>query len=288
MIGCRLFSVVISVLLVFTCEFAIAQSSVNPSWTERNGLTATSEQEVIVKPTKLRCFSTLKVDEVDAKLAVQRLADKKKIVLEKLQKLGIARTEIRFTQIRLPQWQNIIDQGYWPKEHTSMEVSKQLPSRHVAYTSLQIDLEIKEDGEAEMILLPIEIVNRLRESQLVQGVDITKPADFEPPLHMLFVGAISDAESNRAIKAAYDEASTQAETIAKLTGRTLGKLEALTPYIDGMWSFGKDYNYSAFTNRSQEIPNPMTEFRPLDSEVYGVDPAHLSRKFKVELRYKLQ
>lgn len=122
----RLLSLVSSVFLVFTCEFAIAQSSVNPSWTERNGLTATSEQKVIVKPTKLRCFSTLKVDDVDAKMAVQRLADKKKIVLEKLQKLGIAHTEIRFTQIRLPQWQNKIDQGYWPKEHTSMEVSKEM------------------------------------------------------------------------------------------------------------------------------------------------------------------
>ena len=284
----RLISVVLSVLVVFTCEFAIAQSSVNPSWTERNGLTATSEQEVIVKPTKLRCFSTLMVDDIDAKLAVQRLADKKKIVMEKLLKLGIDRAAIRFSQIRLPQWQNKIDQGYWPKEHTSMEVSKQLPSRHVAYTSLQIDLEIKEDGEVELILFPIEIVNRLRESQLVKGVDITKPADFEPPLHMLFVGAITDAESNRAIKFAYDEASAQAETIAKLTGRTLGKLEALTPYIDGIWSFQRGYKYGAWTNPNKEIPNPMSEFSPLDSEVYGVDPTHLSRTFTVELRYKLE
>lgn len=284
-----------------------AQRTINPSdWRQQeDGLTVASVQQVTAKPTKLRLFTTLTARDEDCRRAVSSLAEKKKSATAKLQTLGVKPTAVSFSPIRILEWHRGAEDWSWTLRGSAyaMCVPSQKPSSCTAYAAVQVDWKIKEQAADESILMLVDLMGQIRNAAPfgVAPADQTQSGfdDASREIFMLFVGEISEEAETDATKRAYDEANAQAAKLAATTNRTLGKLTAMAPRVDGysLWHWDDGYATSYLglggmggwtSTRKSGIPHPMAEFRPLPSEVFDADPGGLRRSYSIELRFELK
>jgi hypothetical protein len=273
-----------------------AQRTVNPnSWIQQDGLTVASSQEVTTRPTKLRLFATLTARDEDARRAVTSLAEKKKTARDKLQSLGVKPIEVRMSPSRILEWNSTTDDWWWYRLRYAMRVPGEQPSSYTAYAAVQVDWEIKEQTGDDLILMPIDLVGRIRDAGVFGAARADRaqsdPDDPAREIYMLFVGDISEEAGTDATKRAYEEANAQAMKLAATTQRTLGKLATMSPRVEGtsFWLWDCEYatRYAFESRENRVIPNPMSEFTHLPSEVFSADPADLHRTYSIELRFEL-
>lgn len=293
-------------LLIFCIAVPVrAQKVVNPSyWSQpEDGLSVASSQQVTITPTKLRLFTTLTARDKDARRAVRSLAEKKKSARDKLQALGVKPIAVTFSPIRILEWHRDVEYWTFYRSAYPMHVPNQKPGSYTAYAAVQVDWEIKEQTNDELTLMVIDLMSRIRD---VEPFGVAHRAqsqsdigDAAREMFILFVGEISEEAENNATKRAYDEANAQATKLAATTNRTLGKLEAMAPRVEGysLWHWDHEYATSYLGlggmggwtgTKKSEIPHPMSEFSPLPSEVFGADPAGLRRSYSIELRFELK
>lgn len=285
-----------------------AQMTVNPNgWRQQDGLTVASAQQVTAKPTKLRLFTTLTAGDKDARRAVSSLAEKKKSARGKLQSLGVKPSAVEFSPIRILDWTSTNYGWWWDSRASVMHVPDEQPSRYTAHAAVQVDWEIKELTGDELILMPIDLIGRIRNAAAFEVAPADQaqsdPDNLASEIYVLFVGEISEEAGTAATKRAYDEASAQAMKLAATTNRNLGKLVTMAPRVDGSrfwgWGWGSDYQYATryptmgrgmggMGLPNSFIPHPMSVFTHLPSEVFSADPADLHRTYSVELRFDLK
>lgn len=293
-------------LVIFCTAVPVwAQKTVNPSyWNQQeDGLSVASSQQVTTRPTKLRLFTTLTARDKAPRRAVSSLAEKKKSARDKLQALGVKPIAVTFSPIRILEWHRDVEYWTFHRSASPMHVPNQKPSSYTAYAAVQVDWEIKEQTNDELTLMLIDLMDQIRNAAPF-GVAHTDQAqsDFDDATHemfVLFVGEISEEAETDATKRAYDEANAHAAKLAATTNRTLGKLEAMAPRVEGhsLWHWDVEYatSYLAFagmggwiSTKKSGIPHPMSEFTPSPSEVFGADPAGLRRSYSIELRFELK
>jgi hypothetical protein len=275
------------------------QEPVNPSeWMQRDGLTVASVQKVTTRPTKLRLFTTITARDQDVRRAISSLAEEKKSARDKLQSLSVKPNAVSIAPSRILEWKTETDDWWWGWDNSTypMHIPNKQPSGYTAYSAVQVDWEFNEQTNDELILMPIDLIGRIREADVFNAAptDQTQrdPEDVACEIYMLFVGEISEEAGDDATKRAYDEANAQALKLAATTNRPLGKLVAMAPRVDSYSFWDWDGRYStvyAFRSRKNSvIPHPMSAFSHLRSEVFSGDPADLHRTFSVELRFELK
>ncbi len=145
----------------------------------------------------------------------------------------------------------------------------------VAYVSF--DIPVVEMTMDELVILPHDTCRRLR----------SQPVFESSKIYFLYVGELKESQVKDVSKKAYDEALTNAKSTIALSGRSLGKLAALTPEVNGRWRYWSELTYGYWNDAATE-KNPLSYFSPAENEVFGNDPSKLSRTYTVELRFDLE
>ena len=101
----------------------------------------------------------------------------------------------------------------------------------VAYVSF--DIPVAEMTMDELAILPHDTCKRLK----------SQPVFESSKIYFLYVGELKESQIKDVSKKAYDEALTSAKSTAALSGRSLGKLAALTPEINGRWRYWSELTY---------------------------------------------
>jgi hypothetical protein len=282
-------------LLVVYAPAVRAQTTVNPSgWQDRDGLTVASAQEVTVAPTKLRLFSTITARDKDARRAVTRLAEKKTAVKDKLQSLGFKPNAIKVSPSRILEWTDSTAQVWWSDSEYAMRVPEDQPTECTAYAAVEAEWEIKGKTSDEVILMPVDLIERIRKAAVFEPVhkNATKEDECASGTYVIFVGEVSEEAGTKALKRAYEEASAQATKLAATTHRTLGKLMSMSPRIDSAWIWSWEpelsNRYRVGNSKNGLIPHPMSQFTHAPAEVIGSDPTDLHRKYVMELRFEVK
>jgi len=290
-------SLVASLALFWLTVPAHAQFNVNPTgWMEKDGLTVASAQQVNAKPTKLRLFATLEARDKDVRRAVSRLADKKKSAGDKLRSLDPKPIALTFSPSRILEWTKISFLWWSDDDEYAIQVPDEPANTYTAYAAVQVDWELKDQASDELILVPIDLMGRIRGAGVFtsasSGQTKVDTDDSPSEIYMVFVGEISEEAGTEATKRAHEEANGQALKIASVTNRSLGKLLSMTPRVDGAWSWwwGHEHatKYPVRNSDKKATPHPMSEFRHLPSEVFGANPADLHRTYSVDLRFELK
>ena len=128
------------------------------SWPEPKGLTVTSLQKVVAKPTKLRLFATLAETDPDVKKAVAKLADSKKTAIDKLLAIGVKKDAIEFAETRIHEWDETEQGGMMGMGMFNVDTPERViplsreaadEDAYTAFAAVQVEWEIKDlDGDA--------------------------------------------------------------------------------------------------------------------------------------------
>ncbi|HMP71520.1 MAG TPA: SIMPL domain-containing protein [Pirellulaceae bacterium] len=263
--------------VILAVPYCSAQLSINPDWRERNGLTVASSQTVSVPAKTLRGFVTLESVDVDLKNAVANVSAKKKTAVDALKTIGVPENSIRITSTRIPEWDTAPRAWnvYGPANIGLVPTTDSEEYKAVAY--LSFDMPLAGMDPDELIILPHDTCKRLKKQAICESSKIV----------FLYVGELTDAEIKDATKKAYDEALANAKSTALFSGRSLGKLAALTPEMNGPWRYWSEPTYGYWQNEAAET-NPLSNFRPAENEVFGNDASRLSRTYSVELRFNIE
>jgi len=148
---------------------------------------------------------------------------------------------------------------------------------YTARTHLSFDIPLGELDADERLLLIYDISQRLRKHTIFESCEII----------VIYVGEVKDTQVADVTKKAYEEAHVHAKSIATLTGRSLGKLLALTPTINDLSRYGSKPSYSYLLEQMGE-KKPLAHFAPAENEVVGFDAAELSQTHRVELRFEIE
>lgn len=262
--------------VLWSTSITAAQMSVNPDWRERNGLTVASTQTVIVPAKYLRCFTTLKAIESDPPAAILKLKDLKKAAKEALTTCGISEKDVSMTATRIleTEWKT----DAWRAAY-GLTGGLLLPSNLESGTALShvsFDIHLEATDPDELAALPYVIFKRLKEHNVFEACDFK----------FLFIGELEDSQMKDAYQKAFAEASSDAKAMAMLSGRSLGKLAAMTPEVNGRW-WGWSAGYDGHSWDHNAALNPLSQFKPKENEVFGADPNELKRSCSLELRYSL-
>ena len=281
----RVCKVCLIFLVAVTCSIAHGQLSVNP-YGEPTGLTVQVVHDVKVKATRLRLYAKLEQTADDPKQAVLKLAELRKSTTTKLFNAGAAAASVKFTPTKLREWEQKSNAAWQVLSDVALQIPDLNSLQCTAYTTMRAEWEIKE-SDAESLLLPIDITERLRKHQVFSD-DERHAEDFTTEIFLVFVGYIKDTEPNIAIKTASEEAKANAQITANLAGHELGELKSLVPQIEG----AAKNQFMALDNFATSLawgaPTPIAEF-PLDPmEVLASDPSKLIRRYKIEMRYDLK
>ncbi|MBX3419174.1 MAG: SIMPL domain-containing protein [Pirellulaceae bacterium] len=263
------------IFLGFT-QIGFTQMSVNPDWNERNGLTVASSQRIAVSAKKLRVFTTLRISDSDPRQAINKLNEAKTTVIKSLRAIGVAETAINFTSPQFAEWEHSSRTTYYYRQSDGIFIPSHFRT-HSAVTYLSFDVPIETDNEDEITLLPYEISKKLSD---IPELKLKKVV-------MLYIGEVDETQITEVNKRAYDEAMTYANSIAELSGRKLGKLQALTPQIDGRWRYRSDLTYGSW-NYDRVDDFPQANFHPSENELFGTNPQELSRTYSIELRFEIE
>ena len=263
--------------LTFFSVNCCAQLSVNPEWRERTGLTVGSSQTVFVSAHLLRGFLTLESIDQEPRNAIANIAAQKKAATEALKAVGISETFIKITSTKMLEFQET------PKEFRTnrSDINALLPTtdsqEYSAVAYLRFDIPLSGKDSDELALLPHEVCRSLKKYPVFDSTKVC----------FLYIGKLEQEQINQATKKAYKEALENAKSIAQLSRRTLGKLLALTPEVDGRWRYMSNLSYDQWSEGDAN-KNPLSQFSPAEDEVFGNDASKLSRTCSVELRFAIE
>ena len=261
-------------LLVEKCD---GQMITSTDWTEHNGLTVTSSQTVVVPATKLRFFTTIESVEDEPRTAIEKLNLHKKSAIAALKEIKIPDGSFQFTPTKIHEWLPQTDKYFgWRAERGVLLPSTEWES-YTARAHLSFDIPLGELDADERLLLIYDLSQRLRKHTVFESCEIIS----------IYVGEVKEAQAADATKKAYEEAHAHAKSIAALTGRSLGKLLALTPTINDRSRYGSEPSYNYQLEQMGE-KKPLAYFAPTENEVVGFDAAELSRAHRVELRFEIE
>lgn len=100
------FICVVSLLVASLAQHCHAQMSLN-SWSQRDGITVRSSQEVVAPATKIRCFTTIKSQAADLAAAMKDLEAKKKSIADALDAAGLSKNTLKFSELKIPHWKQL-------------------------------------------------------------------------------------------------------------------------------------------------------------------------------------
>lgn len=274
----RIFS---TVCLWITClvlaEECYGQMIANSGWTEHNGLTVASSQTVVVPATKLRFFATIESVADEPRTAIENLSVNKKSAIAVLKELKIPDDSFQFTPTRIHEWMPQTDKVFgWRAERGVLLPPTEWES-YTARAHLSFDIPLGELDADERLLLIYDMSQRLRKHTVFESCEIIA----------IYVGEVKEAQAADATKKAYEEAHAHAKSLAKLTGRSLGKLLALTPTINDQSRYGSEPSYNYQLEQMGE-KKPLAYFAPAENEVVGFDAAELLQAHRVELRFEIE
>ncbi|MCA9191353.1 MAG: hypothetical protein KDB03_06320 [Planctomycetales bacterium] len=252
------------------------QLSVNADWRERNGLTVASSQMVVVPATKLRLFTTLASIADEPQAAIRHLASDKESISKVMAEMGVTRDTFSFTSPRIIEWERTPENRLYGRSGGVGLLLKTDLNSYTAMAHVAMDFFLEEAESAQIVLRAYETCQQLRSH------DVFKNCEFI----VLFVGEVSEVQITDAKKKAYEEAFSDAQTLASLSGRSLGRLSAITPEIDGRWRFMPGFSYANQLGGITEI-DLLAHFAPAENEVFGSDPLKLTRIYTVELRFEI-
>ncbi len=263
--------------ILLTSPVCLAQLSVSPGWEERHGLTVASIQKVTVPASVLRGFVTLKSVDEEPRNAIANLNAQKKAAIAALTAIDVPESLIKTTRTKILEWDkspNLLN-VYRADSEALVPTTGSIDCTAIAH--LSFDIAIAGVDPDELIVLPFDILERLKTTTVFESNNI----------HFLYVSEINDSQISEAKKNAYNEALASAQATAAISGRTLGKLVALTPEVNGSWGYWSEPTYG-YWNAQEASQNPISNFRPAENEVFGTDPFNLSRDYSIELRFKIE
>jgi uncharacterized protein YggE len=263
--------------MVLTSPVCLAQLSVSPGWEERHGLTVASIQKVAVPTRVLRGFVTLKSVDAEPRDAIANLNAQKKAAMAALTAMDVPESSIKTTTTKILEWDKSPNVLNVYRTESDALVPTTGPRDCTAVAHLSFDIAVAGVDPDEMIILPFDILKRLESESVFESKRI----------HFLYVGEANDSQITEAKKKAYNEALAIAQATAAISGRTLGKLVALTPEVNGRWGYWSEPTYG-YLNAQEASQNPVSNFRPAENEVFGTDPFNLSRDYGIELRFKIE
>ena len=251
--------------------------SVNPDWRERNGLTVASSQSISVPAKILRGFVTLESVDVDPRNAIANVSAKKKAAFDAFKTINIPEDSIKTTPSRIPEWDTTPKTGSFYGANTNALLPPTESKEITAVAYVSFDIPVVEMTMDELVILPHDTCRRLKSHPVFESSKI----------YFLYVGELKESQVKDVSKKAYDEALTSAKSTVALSGRSLGKLAALTPEVNGRWRYWSELTYG-YWNVAAAEKNPLSNFSPAENEVFGNDPSKLSRTYTVELRFDLE
>jgi hypothetical protein len=179
---------------------------------------------------------------------------------------------------------NVADDPFEQATPTDQQTADE--EEYTAYAAVQVDWEIKDLGGDELILKCADLRDQIRKN------GVFKNHENDSEFSLVVIGEISDDAATDAYKRSYEEANSQAQKIATITGKPLGKLEAIMLRQDGRYYWYSDYEtetrYLAPQASQSELPNPKLAFRHAPTEVYGSRVSDLYRVYTIELRFELK
>lgn len=262
-----------AMMFVIATPSVMAQLSV-PFTVERHGITVFGSETVNLPADMLRGFITIKATDAEPKQALVKLHSKKQLALEIFQKCGAEKTTLKSSGAHISELHaKTTVQSMFSPSISILSPPTQLDS-YTAAESLSFDLLLRGKNDDEIVLLPHEICERIRASELFDSDSI----------QMLYVGKVNPNQSRDAMKSSIDQAKQEARVLAELAGVSLGKLVAMNSQNRGTGSY-----WTSRSNIDTAISsNPLAYFQPADDEVLGIDPQKLSATYSVELRYDLK
>lgn len=264
-------------LVALLINQAKAQTSVNPGWYGREGLSVGSYQTVTVTAKTLRGFTSIEVVDQEPKEAIAKLKVARKSAIDSIKKeLGVADNAIKASPAMIAEWRDLPKSfGMWSREANTISPSEL--DEYTAVVHLCFDMTLKNFDEDELAILPLDVARRLKKQPEFESSDFV----------FLYAGEVSDEQANQATKRAYDEAFDNAKKLTTLSSRSLGKLVELTAGSEGSSRYWFDRGYGTLsTDKSKS--SPLANFKPLVNEVFGTDPADLTRVYRVDLRFEIE
>lgn len=262
--------------VILFASFCNAQLSVISDWRERNGLAVASSQTISVPAKSLRGFVMLESVDDDPRTALENVNAKKKDAIEALKSVAVLENSIKTTSVRILEWEPERKDSIFGGPNNSGALSVKESSESTAVVYMSFDIPVDGKNSDELTILPYDVCKRLEEKTVFES----------SKFFFLYVGEVSDPQIKEGLRKAYKEALANANSSAVLSGRTLGKLLALTPEVKGNWS-SLEPSYGIRNVEGSE-KNPMSQFSPSGNEVFGMDPSKLSRTCSIELRFNIE
>ena len=264
-------------LLAVLVNHSEAQTSFNPDWYHREGLSVGSYQTVTVQAKTLRGFTSIEVVDREPREAIARLKVARKSAIEAIKKaIGVSDGAIKASPAMIAEWGHLQKGfGMWSREAPTISPTEL--DEYTAATHLCFDMTLKSLDEDELAILPHDVYSRLKKQPEFESSDLV----------FLYVGEVSDEQAKQATKRAYDEAFDNAKKLTALSSRSLGKLVELTAGGEGSSRYWFDLGYGNFSNDNLKS-SPLANFKPLANEVFGSNPAELTRVFSVDLRFEIE
>lgn len=264
-------------LVALLVSLSQAQTSVNPGWYHGEGLSVGSYQTVTVTAKTLRGFTSIEVVDREPREAIAKLKVARKSAIEAIKNaIGVTDNAIKVTPTVIAGWDQL-PEGFRMLPRTSTAISPTELDEYTAVVHLCFDVAVKSLDVDELALLPHDVSSRLK-----------KQPDFESSDFVFFyVGEVSDEQAKQATKRAYDEAFDNAKKLTALSSRSLGKLVELTAGSEGSSRYWVDRGYGSLSTDNLKS-SPLANFKPLVNEVFGANPADLTRVFSVDLRFEIE
>ena len=265
-------------LLAVLVNRSEAQTSVNPDWYHRQGLSVGSYQTVTVAAKTLRGFTSIEVVDREPREAIAKLKVARKSAIEAIKKtIGVSDGAIKASPAMIAEWESL-PKGYSMMPRNSSTISPTELDEYTAAVHLCFDMTLKGLDEDELAFLPHDVSSRLKKRPEFESSDFV----------FLYVGEVSDEQAKQATKRAYDEASDNAKKLAALSGRSLGKLIELSAGSEGGSRYWVNRGYVTTPWTGDAKFSPLDNFKPLQNEVFGSNPADLTQVFSVDLRFEIE
>lgn len=265
-------------LVIVLVNCSEAQTSVNPGWHDRQGLSVGSYQTVTVPARTLRGFTSIEVVDREPREAIAKLKVARKSAIEAIKKaIGVSDAAIKASPAMVAEWENL-PKGYSLMPRNSSTISPTELEEYTVAVHLCFDVALNGLDKDELAILPHDVSSRLK-----------KQPEFESSeFDFLYVGEVSDEQAKQATKRAYDEAFDNAKKLTALSSRSLGKLVELTAGSEGGSRYWVNRGYVTTPWAGDSKSSPLSNFKPAQNEVFGANPAELTQIFSVDLRFEVE
>jgi len=267
---------VVSLCVTFLAQLCNAQMSVNADWQQRDGITVASSQRVKVAATTMRCFTTIQTIGAEPRAAIENLKSQKKLIADAVNAIGLPKNTLKFTPTKILEWE-IEPKNHWYRSDSTGLSPKTDLENYTAVAHATFDISLDDANADDLTLKTYETCQKLRGHSVFESREIV----------VIFVGKLDTKQIKDAKKRAFDEAFSDAKTLASISGKALGKMAALTPSIDGRWMYSADLGYQSWSQQRNTL-NPLSGFSPAENEVFGSNAFKLARTFSIELRYDIE